>query len=252
MRQLEPGRAAALLGAHQVGVDQRPDRAVVEPLAALGRLQHLATNTLRRDQLAIEPHTYIAFAHTGRGGDRVHSLGVVVGQRGVHIANRADIVGADPPRIGGQLAPQAVAHYLELHRLEGRPELLLGAAVGPLDIHPAQIVDQARGGRVVEIDAEQGGPLDGLARSRGRADRAETCWRAGLAPGAGRRQGWPRNLRASRTAPSAGGCASAAPSCAKKAALAAWLVGSTVRISSNWSKISTSLAPAPAAGRRFR
>ncbi len=44
--QLEPCRAAALLGAHQVGVDQRPDRAVVEPLALTLRLEHLAADAL--------------------------------------------------------------------------------------------------------------------------------------------------------------------------------------------------------------
>ena len=153
--QLEPGGAAALLGPQQVRVHQPPDGRVGQPLAGIDPLQHLAAHVLAANQGAFDPIAQRALADARAAGHGRGCVSVVAAQRRVHIADRLDVVHADAGIVRRQPVPQPPTDHLELDWLHAVARHGDGRAIGLLHPHSAQIVYQARCGRIGEIYAGQ-------------------------------------------------------------------------------------------------
>src|SRR5664279_1909658 len=80
VRQLEPGGSPPLLRSHQVRIHKCPDGVIIQSLAAVLCLQHLAANTLFGDELSVTPFPDIPLAATSLVSRGSNSLGVIVRQ----------------------------------------------------------------------------------------------------------------------------------------------------------------------------
>ena len=157
MGQLEPGGAAPPLGAHQVRIHQRPDRPVIQPRAGIRAEQHLTTDAAGVISCRSTHSRMVRSRTPVASRDGRHLLGIIASQRGLHVADRADVGFADRRGVVGQTLPQPPAHDLKLHRLDVRAESRRGRAVGPLHVHRAQIIHQPARRRVREIHARFSG-----------------------------------------------------------------------------------------------
>ena len=195
--QLEPGRAAALLGAHQMGVDERPDAAVLQALPARGALsrplQHLTADALWGDELTFCPVTDRALTNIGLDRDRGHAVRIVAAQRSVYVTDLLHIGDVNQLIVSTQTFPHAAADDLQLHRLDGVAGDGGRGAIGQLHPDGAQVVGQFGRGRAAEINTRGAAQVPAWpgARRRTRADQAGSggpCqtgwgWRAGRGPG---------------------------------------------------------------------
>ena len=153
--QLVPRRAPTALRPHQVRVGQHPNRALAEGAVLPWAVEHLAPDSLRGDQLGLEPISQRPLADAGLRCCCGDTVGVVAGQRLVDVADRLDVFDLDRAGVLVQLVPDLPAGHLELDRLHRRPQFL-GDAVGPLDPDAPQVVDQLFRGRAFEVGAAVG------------------------------------------------------------------------------------------------
>jgi hypothetical protein len=136
----------------------------VQPIHALRSHQHRAAQALLGDQLLVEPFAQAALAGAGLLRSSRDALGVVTGQRFIHLPESSQVLFPDAEGVRAGRVPQAVADHLELHRLDMRAELCFHLPVRALHPHPAQVIQQFLHGGVFEFDPRLAGrALDGLA-----------------------------------------------------------------------------------------
>ncbi len=68
--------------------------------------------------------------HAGTVGNHLHPIGIVTGQRAIHIASLTDVGLSNLGSIVWQIVPQAVTDHLQLHWLDRSARSLGSAAVG--------------------------------------------------------------------------------------------------------------------------
>ena len=160
--ELDPGHAAALIGADEVGVDEGGEDAVLEALGAGRAAQDLGPQAAVGDEVAGEPGAEEALwdgAVAGDGGELVVAVG---GEGLIDVADGGEVGDVDLGCPRGQARPQGAAGDLQLDGLDAGAGLEEDAAVGLGDPDLAQVVDELAGGGVAEADVERGGgALDG-------------------------------------------------------------------------------------------
>ena len=86
-----------------------------------------------------------AARHAGRAGRRRHRAAEVVGERAIYVPDGFDVGRHDLGGPRGQPFHRWTQLHLKLYRLDPRAGVHLDLAIGALDLHPAQLLDQPLG-----------------------------------------------------------------------------------------------------------
>ncbi len=143
VRELVPIGAVPLFGTDEKGLLKQRHRLTGVPAVRDRSLLHLVSDSTAGDELVANPVANRPLLDTARARRFPNVLFVIGGQGLVHLAHDLrdlavlDAAVLESPGLG-ELPPETAANDLELHRLDEKSPMLLGAA-RPLDAGAAQI-----------------------------------------------------------------------------------------------------------------